>query len=407
MKITKPKNQCIEVPLWFIMDYMPKAPSGYTHVYLYLLALSYKSHKDVNLERVAKTLKMLYSEVISALGYWNEQGVLNFKEDEELTFLMEPLSDQLSLESLYGSLMSEQPKPIETSIETPIESSISTLDHTSKIEPSNAPVISELTTLPETKLAVEATIMPPLHQRNFLNASRPAYTTEEISIYKKQSQEYSDLVQSAEEILGPISLEYQKLLYGLYDWLGMSFELIKCLLQYCAKQHKTSLRYIETTAIGWIEKDGITTVEEAQAKIEADQRYYKVLKKLGIKRDIITPVDKAFIDKWIDTWAFDLEMVLKACEKTVTSISNPNLNYTDKILSAWQKDHIKTLEDIKIHDNAYQGKKALESTSNKGSTWVTPKKKTRFNTMDSRTWDFEELDRLEDEYIDRKLKGEV
>lgn len=404
MKIIKPKNQCIEVPLWFIMDYMPKAPSGYTHVYLYLLALSYKSQKDVNLEKVAKTLKMLYSEVISALGYWNEQGVLNFKEDEELAFLTQPLSDQLSLESLYGSLMSEQPKAIEPVLEPSIDT-LASHDDLPKLE--STPVSPEIAPVsePESKPLEETTAVPLVPQRNFLKASRPNYTTEEINIYKKQSQEYSDLVQSAEAILGPISLDYQKLLYGLYDWLGMSFELIKCLLQYCAKQRKTTLRYIETTAIGWVEQDGITTVEEAQAKIETDKRYYKVLKKLGIKRDILTPVDKAFIDKWIDTWEFDLEMVLKACEKTVASISNPNLNYTDKILSAWQKDHIKTPQDIEVSDHAFQGKKALEATSTKGSTWVTPKKKTRFNTMDSRTWDFDELDRLEDEYINRKLNG--
>lgn len=404
MKIIRPKNQCIEVPLWFIMDYMPKAPSGYTHVYLYLLALSHKSQKDVNLERVAKTLKMLYSEVLSALGYWNEQGVINYKEDEELIFLTEPLSDQISLESLYGPLISDQSKEFESSME------LSNMPFTTEVS-EEAASASALKTIEEPTMTPVETVdrtSKPAKQRNFLRSSRPNYTTEEIGIYKQGSSEYSNLIHIAEDILGPISTEYQKLLYGLYDWLGMSFELIECLLRYCAKNKKTSIRYIETTAIGWIEQDGITTVEQAETKILKDKRYYEILKKLGIKRDVLTPIDKEFIDKWLNTWAFDIEMVLKACEKTVAQTTNPSLNYTDKILSTWYHDNIKSLNDIEVDDKAYHGKKAIEASTAKGSTWITaPKKKTRFNTMDSRTWDFDELDRLEEEYINRKLNGRI
>ena len=74
----------IQVPQWFITDYMPKALSGYTKVYLYLLALSaHPTNKGICLEDVCSALDMLHSEVIQALKYWDEQKVLVFKEESQ------------------------------------------------------------------------------------------------------------------------------------------------------------------------------------------------------------------------------------------------------------------------------------------------------------------------------------
>lgn len=440
MRISKTKNQYIEVPLWFIKDYMPKAPSGYTHVYLYLLALSYKAQRDISLEKVAKTLKMLYSEVISALGYWSEQGIINFKADspdEELSFLMQPISDQLSLEGLYGSLMSESPRSNDAFAEiaadefientTNKDKTIATNEHIDKFSPTNnielkndsnftnehtikkthsdKNINSEKVTDSDKSDKIEQTA----HGMGFSSISRPNYQRKEIQAYKVSSSEYADLLKYTEQLIGkPLSSEMPNLLYGLYDWLGMDFDVIKCLLKYCHEHNKFNINYIEKTAIGWVEKDGIKTVEHANAKLEEEKQYYKILKALGIRRGVLTTTDKDFIDKWTKTWGFSFETILKACEKTVVSTSNPNLNYTDKILSIWQKENIKTLDAIEVADNAYHAKKVIESDKPKPTAWFkTPIKQTRFNMIDSREWDFDELDRLEEERLDLLISGKL
>ena len=70
---------------------MPQALGGYVKVYLYMLAIYQNpAQEGIQLEDIAKDLDMLYSELITALEYWNTTGVITFKlltEDEfELSF---------------------------------------------------------------------------------------------------------------------------------------------------------------------------------------------------------------------------------------------------------------------------------------------------------------------------------
>ncbi|MBE6024005.1 MAG: DnaD domain protein [Cellulosilyticum sp.] len=343
----------IQVPQWFITDYMPKALGGYTKVYLYLLALSvHPPENGISLEDVCKELDMLHSEVIQALKYWDKQMVLSFKEEGDECFDL----------------------------------------HFTSIAPKNLDAHLEDTH----KIAASKPI---------LQQTRPEYSVDEINIYKSNSQDFTNLVKVTERYLGRlISFTDQKILYSFYDWLHMPFDLIEYLIEYCASMNRTGMHYIEKVAINWVD-EGILTLEQAKAKMAVDKRYFKVLNALGASRNTLTPVDKKYMSKWFETYHFNMEIILAACEKAVTQANKPSLNYVDSILTSWFNEKVKSLEDIKALDKVFESKKLMAEGTNKGAITPLSNKVAKFNAMDSHDWDFDEIEKLEREYIERKLNG--
>ncbi|MGL4799462.1 MAG: DnaD domain protein [Cellulosilyticaceae bacterium] len=339
-------TETISVPYWFISDYMPQALGGYVKVYLYLLGAYQNAPESLDLEEAAKTLDMLYSELMAALHYWHEKKVLDFAElDEdsyELTFnFIKPLASNTTrkIQSIQGNV-----------------------------------------------------------SRMHLQQTRPHYTTDELSLYKKQHQSIANLFIIAEKYLGRLlSNTDQQVLFGLYDWLNMPLDLIEFLVEYCASNNHTHIRYIEKVALSWVDQ-GITSIEAAQAQTTITQKYRQILKTLGRSGETITKHERDVLDKWLAS--FDLSLLLEACKRTVLQASSPSLKYVGSILDNWTKNNVKTLEDVEKLDKEYTHQ-PTSSSNNKKST---PKNKT-FTSMYSHNWDLDELETRASDYMEQTLYG--
>lgn len=349
IKFSSTTNHCVSIPYWFIKDYMPKALGSYVKIYIYLFGMCASlSETSISLEETAKTLDVLHSDIIQCLKYWDAQGIVSFKyhsdEDFELSFSLTP------------------------------------------------PATTEENNLPLSKTIISQT--------------RPNYTMRELTIYKTENPNITKLFLIAEEYLGRLlSPTDEQVLFGLYDWLHMPLDLIEYLLEYCASNNHTSIRYIEKVAINWIDNN-ITTLEAAKAKVMIEKKYLTILSHLGISSQSITKVQKDYIDKWMNDYNLSMEIILEGCRRTVAQTSNPNIKYLDSILSSWASYKVKSLEDIEQLDKTYinnLGKSALSSQTKQ--TKQAANKNTRFTNIYSHNWDFEELEKLEMEYIERKLHG--
>lgn len=345
----------LAIPYWFIMDYMPQALGGYVKVYLYLLA-AYQNpaHEGIQLEDVAKDLDMLYSELIAALEYWTKEGVLSFKlltdNDFELSFN-------------------------ETKPEFPAASN-------------DAP--TSTTTSPS--------------PRSFIQQTRPHYSADELSLYCAEHASISNLFTICEKYLGRLlSATDQQVLYGLYDWLNLPLDLIEYLVEYCSSNNHTHIRYIEKVALGWVDQ-GITTVESAKNQVTITKKYRTILKTLGMSGETITNHQRKLLDKWLVDYAFDLTVILEACNRTVTYSSSPSLNYLGSILDKWHEKGIKTVEDIEKLDKNHTKEKEKEQQSN-STTKKAKSKNPHFTTTYSHNWDLAELEKREREYIEKMYGG--
>lgn len=343
VKIQRQPIPFVTVPYWFIIDYMPKGSSGDIKVYFYLLALMNSSdNESISLEEVAKKLDMLHSEVVSALTYWHKQGVVCFETVQNDAYTLEFLTNP----------------------------------------PAHKP------SLPLAKTIISQT--------------RPEYQTAELHLYMQENAEIKRLFLIAEQYLGRLlTVTDQKILFGLYDWLHLPLDVIEYLVEYCASHHHTAIRYIEKVAISWVD-EGITTIEKAREKVTIDKKYFTILAALGASKEKITNVEKACMDGWLSKYQFSLEIILEACKRTVLQTSKPSLNYTESILSSWYKQNVHSLDDIMALDKARTAKAKLSPSSNMSKK---PIKATKFTNICSHDWDFDELEKLENDYVTRRLQG--
>ncbi len=355
-RFNKNEIQTINIPSWFATDFMYKVHGTYTQVYISVL-MSYQQGTGVDLEDIANNAGILYSDIKKILEYWNEQKVIKYQTFADGTC------------------------EIEFALLEPFQSSI--------------PVI------------VEKPVVKTVHLQ-----TRPQYSFEEIREYLKNDS-VQDLFTMAEDKMGNLlSPTDRKIILGLFDWLKMPIDLIEYLLHYCCTlQNIRKVSSIEKIAINWIEKYEIHTLEDAKAKVLADKVDFQILKRAGISASNgITESQKEFLDKWRYTYKLPLEIILQACDRTSTQISNPNINYLDTILTNWYKQNVNTIEAIQESDNNYQQSKEqnksktqfIRPTKNSGKI----KSSTQpFHSMSTHNWDFNALKELEMQYHDRLRAG--
>ncbi|HWQ80449.1 MAG TPA: DnaD domain protein [Anaerovoracaceae bacterium] len=114
-------------------------------------------------------------------------------------------------------------------------------------------------------------------------------------------------------------------------------EMIVYAYSYCVrKKNHSNPKYVAAVVKEWANQ-GLKTVEQIEEYLEeTDNRHYlykRVLRALGFLRNA-TEEEKRIIDTWFDQMGFSIDRVLEACKKT-TGISNPNINYINSVLKAW------------------------------------------------------------------------
>jgi DnaD and phage-associated domain len=114
-------------------------------------------------------------------------------------------------------------------------------------------------------------------------------------------------------------------------------ELIVYAYSYCVKKRNHSNpKYVAAVVKEWTNQ-GLKTIDQIEDYLEeTDNRHYlykRVLKALGFLRNA-TEEEKRIMDTWFDQMGFGIDKVLDACKKT-TGISNPNINYINSVLKAW------------------------------------------------------------------------
>ncbi len=102
-------------------------------------------------------------------------------------------------------------------------------------------------------------------------------------------------------------------------------------------------------ALGW-HNAGIKSIEEAQAYITKTEdkwvKIRKILKYLGIQNTEIMKPQETMMEKWLLTYNFSVELILKACDICFERLNRADFKYIDGILGKWFKDGIKTLDDV-------------------------------------------------------------
>lgn len=325
------------IPNDFIENHLADSNGDFVKVYILLLSLMYKGDFSFSTETIADSLNLTESDVVRALRFWSSKELISIEYNGStivsITFTKD--SDK------EDYIQEEAPTSTNENIVVPISMS-----------------------------------------------TKPQYNMDEISTFMEQA-DYKQLIYLTQKYLGKMLTQQDiNSLISFNDWLGLPVEVIELLVEYCASNDHRNMKYIEAAAIDWAD-NGINTLEKAKLRTETfNKKYFLIMKALGIGNRTPTARQIAFMDKWINTYKFDIDIVLEACDKTINSINKPEFSYTDKILSNWFDKNVKTMADVNKLDSLHKSKQ-----SNNNRTATTKKNANKFVNYEQRTYDFDELEK--------------
>lgn len=338
----------------FIDEYMADANGEFVKIYLYLLRLMNEPAPAFSISSIADKFEHTEKDVKRALSYWERMQLLRLEYDDK--------------QALTGvCLLDSKNQPRETAVK--------------------AGGAEERPAATETAAAPEP--MDTAEQKTAATPAKKQYSPDDIAAFRNQ-ETVAELFFITERYLGRTlnSTDINTILY-LYDGLDFSAELIEYLIEYCVSKGHTSIHYIERTALNWADNN-IHTVEEAkQSSCTHNQTYFSVLKAFGINGRNLVASETAFIDKWRNTYGFTNELVLLACQRTMSSIHQPSFEYTDSILTNWKKHQVHTAEDVAKLDAAFSNKKKTGTTAPAQAA-----ARNRFNNFPQRSYDYEQLEKM-------------
>lgn len=320
----------------FIDHYMAKANGEYVKVYLLLLRHLSEPAGTLTISKIADLLDHTEKDVIRALNYWKNQGLLEYETGASKDSVQEETGTARTASVAAPDILPDVPPDI----------------------------------LPDVPPAV-----PNIQQ------------------YKSR-REFKELIFVAEQYLGKTlsATDIDTITY-FYETLHMSAELIEYLIEYCVDNNHKSMHYIQKVALSWNER-GITTVEQAKSNtLTYNKNCYTVLNAFGIKGRAPASSELSYIKKWNEEYCFSQEIIIEACNRTMNAIHQPRFDYTDSILKNWLKKGVRRLKDIESVDADYlkekeQRKKQSGKTAAKASA-----QNNRFNNFDSRSYDMNDLER--------------
>lgn len=189
---------------------------------------------------------------------------------------------------------------------------------------------------------------------------RPAYSDEDVYKMMDYDPSFKGLYEEVQRLLGrSLNTEELKILLGFVRYLGLDYDVISVLVNYCkaraeqkGRKRRISLRVIEQEAYAWAER-GIDSIEEAAAFIQMQNqrqsRIGRLMQTMQIYGRSLTAAEERYANAWLDMGMED-EVIGIAYERTCLNTGGLNWAYMNKILQRWHSQGLHTAEEIRTGD---------------------------------------------------------
>ena len=149
-------------------------------------------------------------------------------------------------------------------------------------------------------------------------------------------------------------------MFGLYDFLGLSGEIILMLIHFCCEEFAEkygsdrvpSMRYIEKEARKWVDRE-IYTMERAEAYIrnekEKQNAMVQVKQVLQIYGRDLSTTERKYISDWLEK-GFGVEALAIAYDRTIVKTGRLQWKYMNSIIENWHEKNLHTPEEIEQGD---------------------------------------------------------
>ena len=353
----------------FISEYVPGANGEFVKVYLYLLHLMSLRSNNISISLLADTFNQTEADIMRALRYWDSLDVISLSFNGPGNGLSNIVLRDIKHTGQAANTMAD-----------PIAAESASINSTSSYQT-------------ETVRAAK----PDIKQTEVIYTAEPlkvSYSKEQLNGFLANDN-FSMLLFVIEQYMGrPLSTKETNSIVYFYDGLKLSTDLIEYLFEYCVEHNKKSINYIEKVALSWASKN-IHTIAEAKEETSNHTDYvYQIMKAFGLSNREPAQHEKAMIAKWADTYCFDTDMIIEACNRTIKAIHQPSFEYADTILANWKNSNVSSLEDVKKADAAYAAGNNIK-----------PKQTTSSKPANNRFNNFQQRDKKSDDWYNSLLSN--
>ncbi|HBL84217.1 MAG: hypothetical protein A2Y17_07820 [Clostridiales bacterium GWF2_38_85] len=149
-------------------------------------------------------------------------------------------------------------------------------------------------------------------------------------------------------------------LFYLYDYIGISVELLYGIVEYCVENDRKAMNYLVKTAISMFEDQGIDTYEKLEnymaVRRSLNDNVTKFRKLAGIADRGLSSKEKTTFSTWFEERQYQFEMVELAYDITVDKLQKYNMNYINAILERWYSEGVTTYQQAKTDVESYKEK---------------------------------------------------
>lgn len=378
------KSSFTIIPNSFIDNEMCDANGDFVKVYLYLLRCASQVPDEFSVSHIADRFNLTEKDVSRALHYWEKKELLILAtEGSEIIgiSITEPQDAQVYKKENVdeGSYRYYTPTKFKTAAK-------------------QIAIAKETAPVPKEPVSVRRSTT------SAVNAYQTAAAMKTVStpmpdISNIDNARIKEILIMAETYLKkPLTSDETMTIYYFYDTLHFSPDLIEYLIEFCVTNDKRSMAYIEKVALSWSQK-GIKTVSEAKEEGSSHNKdYFRILKAFGIRDRYPVETEIEYMNKWLHTYHFNLDIILEACARTMKKGTQAApFTYADKILINWYKNGVVTKQDILTLDTLHSKKQAAPPPAGKpsGSSKINGINKVSgnaFNNFEQRTTDYDALE---------------
>lgn len=145
-------------------------------------------------------------------------------------------------------------------------------------------------------------------------------------------------------VMGPT---WYRDIYTWFEKYGFDNQVMISLFDYCFKKSALHRNYIKTVAEAW-GLNKIRTIEELESYYMEQERINRIkksiAKKLG-KQSGLTQYEEAYIEKWINEFKYDMDIIEIALKRT-TFRTNASFEYLNNIMTDWNERNLRTPQQV-------------------------------------------------------------
>ncbi len=195
----------------------------------------------------------------------------------------------------------------------------------------------------------------------------PEYSAEEISRRSAGDATLQDVFAEAAQVLGhTLSAAELRVVFGIYDHLGMPPEVIVELLHYCAElnswkyhgERRLTPRFLEQEAYAWANRE-ILTLDQAEDYIRSQRERHSELGRLraALQLPVLSATQQRDLLLWLEQ-GFGEEAISVAADRTITNTGALKWSYLRKILQSWHEKGLHSPAEIREKDPARSARPA-------------------------------------------------